>query len=65
VVVYHACIAVVGLLVNINMQSKFEVLSSTHSKDVMGTKNFLIGHVTLTTPLPYARTCYDQPTYKL
>jgi len=38
------------LVINIKLQTKFEVHSFTHSKDVIGEKN-LNGHVTLATPI--------------
>ena len=39
------------VLININVHIKFEVLSFTHSKDMIAPQNLQMGLVTLTTPL--------------
>jgi len=41
--------AIVGLLVNISLLTKFEVPSFTYSKDMIVIPK--VGHVTLTTPI--------------
>jgi len=39
------------VFVSINLLTKFEVPSFTRSKDMTGSQNFKMGHVTLTTPI--------------
>jgi len=44
--------ALVGLLVNVSLRTKFEVPSSNRSKHMMGPENiYTVGHVTLTTSI--------------
>ena len=38
-------------LISINQHTKFEVPNFTHSKDIIGPKNFEMDHVTLTAPI--------------
>jgi len=49
-VIYHTCTTALVLL-HINQQMEFEVLSFTNSKDMIRANCLKIGHETLTAPI--------------